>query len=176
MRWAAGPPPSPSPADGGGKPAGPRLVSTLLVVWFVIWVISSSATADAQDIDELALRVERALLCPQCTNLRLDVCDTQLCADMRADIRARLARGESEQEIVESFVLLYGHEVLADVPASGFNLLLFGWAGASLLLVASVGTLVLMRLRRSAAPPSASLRANDDQWIDEQLASERDPR
>ena len=147
-----------------------------MLVWVAICTFAPAAIAEAQDADSAALRVERALLCPQCTNLRLDVCDTQLCADMRADIRARLARGESEQQIVESFVSLYGHEVLADVPARGFNLVLFGWVGASLLLVASVGTLVLMRLRRTATSAPELLLANDERWIDEQLASERDAR
>jgi cytochrome c-type biogenesis protein CcmH/NrfF len=136
----------------------------------------STAHAVAQDTDAMALRVERKLLCPQCTNLRLDVCDTQFCADMRAEIRARLQRGESEEQIIDTFTDLYGLEVLAEVPRRGFNLVLFGWVVGSLLLVASVGGLVLRRLRRTAAPQPGVLDARDEQWLDEQLAAPRDGR
>jgi cytochrome c-type biogenesis protein CcmH/NrfF len=134
------------------------------------------AYAVAQDINAMALRIERKLLCPQCTNLRLDVCDTQFCADMRAEIRARLQRGESEQQIIDSFTSLYGLHVLADVPRRGFNMLLFAWVGASLVLVAAGGLWVLRRLRRTASREPLALDAREERWLDDQLASRPDAR
>jgi cytochrome c-type biogenesis protein CcmH/NrfF len=108
--------------------------------------------------------------------LRLDVCDTQFCADMRAEIRSRLQRGESEQQIIDSFTGLYGLHVLADVPRQGFNLVLFGWVGGSLITVAALGSLVLWRLRRTASARSTPLDARDELWLDEQVASRQDAR
>lgn len=156
--------------------AGIALLAALLLAF--IWV----GPAAAQTPGEAALRIERQLLCPQCTNLRLDVCDTQICVDMRASIRERLARGESEQQIIEYFTGRYGQRVLAEVPARGFNLVLFGWVGASLVAVAAVGGVVLVRLRRSARPHEVdagggltALDAQTEQWLDEQIAGDRPP-
>ena len=156
----------------------------LLVVFIAILVSvfvvmpAGRAAAQTPDIEAHALAIERTLLCPQCTNLRLDVCDTQLCSDMRAEIRERLVRGESTQQITDSFTERYGVRVLADVPATGFNRLLFVWVGGSLLLVAAVGGFVLVRLRRTASP-APEIQASDtadDAWLDDQLAADREAR
>ena len=132
--------------------------------------------AHAQDIEAQALEVERQLLCPQCTNKRLDVCELQICQDMRVLIRERLAAGDSPDDIVRFFSNRYGERVLAELPKSGFNVLLFAWVGGSMLLVALGGGWVLLRLRRSAEPaPVTPLDADDERWLDRQLsAGERD--
>ena len=33
------------------------------------------------------ISIEKQLLCPQCTNERLDICSIQICIDMRKEIR-----------------------------------------------------------------------------------------
>lgn len=137
----------------------------------------AAASAEAQTAIEVqSLAIERKLLCPQCTNLRLDVCETQLCVDMRAVIRERLEQGQSEQQIIDYFTGRYGDRVLADIPREGFNLVLFGWAGGSVLLVAALGALVLLRLRRTATPVPGTLDETDDPWLDDQLTRESDVR
>lgn len=150
-----------------------RLVAAVLVA--VLLLVTPAVTpsrAQAEGPEEARLlSIERRLLCPQCTNLRLDVCETQICFDMRAQIRERLAAGASEQQIIDYFTGRYGQRVLADVPARGFNLVLFGWVGGSVLFVAVVGTLVLVRLRRSASiASSAPISAAEERWLDEQAA------
>lgn len=133
---------------------------------------------DAQtgDIEAQSLAIERKLLCPQCTNLRLDVCETQICIDMRAVIRQRLQQGQSEQEIIDYFTGRYGERVLADIPREGFNLVLFGWVGGSILLVAVLGAFVLFRLRRTATSAPATFTEAEDRWLDDQLTHEPDVR
>ncbi|MGE0229155.1 MAG: cytochrome c-type biogenesis protein CcmH [Dehalococcoidia bacterium] len=120
------------------------------------------------DIDARALDIERQLLCPQCTNLRLDVCETQICIDMRSVIRERLEQGQSDTQIIDYFTGRYGDRVLADVPREGFNLWLFAWVGGSMAMVALVGGYVLLRLRRTAVAPEA-IDAADERWLDEHL-------
>jgi cytochrome c-type biogenesis protein CcmH len=136
--------------------------------------------ADAQtpaDLDAQQLAIEHKLLCPQCTNLRLDVCETQICIDMRGVIRDRLQQGQSEQQIIDYFTGRYGDRVLADIPREGFNLWLFGWVGGSVVLVLVVGALVLIRLRRTATPaPATSATEANDRWLDDQLAHGPDTR
>jgi cytochrome c-type biogenesis protein CcmH len=153
----------------------------VLIITLLAAAAVAPARARAQTPDAVELSIERQLLCPQCTNLRLDVCDTQICVDMRASIRERLARGESEQQIVEYFTGVYGQRVLAEVPRRGFNLLLFWWVGASVVAVAAVGSAVLVRLRRSAQASEALstggvLDAQTEQWLDEQIAEDTPDR
>ena len=107
--------------------------------------------AAAQQVDpEQQLAIERQLLCPQCVNERLDQCDRAICEDMRATIREQLAAGTPPDQIVFFFRARYGDRVLAQIPREGFNLLLFGWVGGSLLLVSLGGGFALWRMRRSA--------------------------
>ncbi|MGE0229632.1 MAG: cytochrome c-type biogenesis protein CcmH [Dehalococcoidia bacterium] len=120
------------------------------------------------DIDVRALDIERQLLCPQCTNLRLDVCETQICIDMRSVIRERLEQGQSDTQIIDYFTGRYGDRVLADVPREGFNLWLFAWVGGSMAMVALLGGYVLLRLRRTAVAPQA-VDAADERWLDEHM-------
>ena len=151
-----------------------------LGVWLALTVCSvefGARAASAKTPEDAALQIENRLLCPQCTNLRLDVCDTTICADMRTEIKDRLAKGESDEQIIAYFQGRYGQRVLAEVPAKGFNLVLFGWVGVAIALVVVIGTFVLVRLRRTATPELAAgvLRDADEQWLDEQL-HERDAR
>ena len=144
-----------------------------LVAVLVIGAPFQAPRAAADDLEARALKIERTLLCQHCTNLRLHVCETQLCIDMRPLIRQKLAAGESDDDVQRYFTDRYGERVLADVPREGFNLVLFGWVGGSVLLVALVGGAVLWRLRRTAQPPPpAGLSEADDRWLDEQLARE----
>lgn len=156
------------------RPSAGLLLALLLATLALAPLGTTRASADdGANLEARAMQIERRLLCPQCTNLRLDVCETQVCADMRALIRERLAQGQSDDQIIEYFTGRYGQRVLADVPRSGFNLVLFGWVGASILAVALVGGVVLWRLRRSAAPPPPTdLSEADDRWLDDQLAGE----
>lgn len=137
---------------------------------------AGSSRADAQDPEAQALQVERQLLCPQCTNVRLDHCELAICADMRVEIRERLAAGQTPDDILLFFSSRFGERVLADLPRSGFNLVLFGWVGGSIALVLVAGTATLWRLRRTATPAAAlagggALDAAEERWLDEQLRS-----
>ena len=151
--------------------------AALLLTAVAAFLQLRATSAGAQtDIDAQALAIERKLLCPQCTNLRLDVCETQICVDMRAVIRERLEQGQTEQEIIGYFTGRYGDRVLADIPREGFNLVLFGWVGGSVVLVAALGVFVLLRLRRTATVAPATFTEADDRWLDEQLPHESNVR
>lgn len=146
-----------------------RLLPALLAIVLVAGTGPGHAMAQTE-LEQRALDIERQLLCPQCTNLRLDVCETQICIDMRAVIRERLDQGQSDAEIIEYFTGRYGDRVLADVPREGFNLWLFAWVGGSVLLVAAVGAYVLLKLRRTATPVPKAITAADERWLDEELS------
>ena len=118
------------------------------------------------------------MLCPKCTNLRLDQCDLQVCDDMRREIRGQLAAGAGNDDVLLFFSTRFGDRVLADLPRSGFNLVLFGWVAGSIVLVGLGGGMTLWRLRRSARQVAAGGAPSevDERWLDEQLDSSAGPR
>lgn len=133
----------------------------------VFTFLSGRGPAAPPTLEARTLQVEQQLLCPQCTNKRLDVCELAICQDMRREIRTRLEQGESEAAIVAFFSGRFGDRVLATVPRSGFNLWLWGWVVGSVVVVGALGARWLRaQTRRSAAPP---LVESDDRWLDAQL-------
>ena len=94
------------------------------------------------------LAVEQRLLCPQCLQTRLDVCDTPVCTDMKADIARRLAAGESQDSIVDSYRLAYGSTILSSDQPAGLAAWV-PWTAAAVGLFA----LGLLSLRRRREPP-----------------------
>jgi cytochrome c-type biogenesis protein CcmH len=136
-----------------------RTATFLLAAALALALVAASdvRTLEAQEppseeeLEAQALQIERQLLCPQCTNKRLDVCELAICRDMKQVIRDRLAAGDEPDDIIFAFSARYGDRVLAELPREGFNLLLFGWVGGSLLAVAALGAFFLLRLRRGAS-------------------------
>jgi cytochrome c-type biogenesis protein CcmH/NrfF len=150
------------------------LVALLAVAAVVVlgWGAADAPTSPANDLDARTLQVERQLLCPQCTNKRLDVCEEAICQDMRREIRLRLERGETEPQIVAFFAGRFGDRVLASVPKSGFNLWLWGWVFASLALAGLAAWSWLSRSGASSARGPAvptGFDEADDGWLDAQL-------
>ncbi len=143
------------------------------------FIEASRAVAQVPPTEAQALAVERQLLCPICTNERLDVCSTAICQDMKRIIRERLAAGSSPDDIILYFETRYGPKVRAELEPAGFNLWLYGWIGASALAIAGIGGWFLVGLRRrstSHAPATAGASPSDgdDAWLDAQIADDDD--
>lgn len=140
---------------------------------------SDRAAAQVPPTEEQALQVERQLLCPICTNERLDVCSTAICRDMKRIIRERLEAGSSPDDIILYFETRYGPKVRAQLEPEGFNLWLYGWIGVSTLVVVALGGWFLLRLRQRARPGPARTSVTpaaspDDAWLDAQIAADDD--
>jgi len=151
-----------------------------LLIGYAVWSAMPAGAQEADNdpasdpaIEALALAIERSLFCPQCTGIRLDVCELQICVDMRRDIREQLAAGARPDDVIRYFTQRYGDRIRYELPREGINLVLFGWVGLSLVLVAGVGGGVLWRLRRTAVPASDAIAPGRDpaeeRWLDEQL-------
>lgn len=155
-----------------------------LVFAIGLLLLGGAAPAAAQtpvaNIEEQALAIERQLLCPICTNERLDVCPLEICKDMRRIIRERLEAGATPDDILLYFRARYGDKVMARVPAEGFNLVLYGWIAGSVAAVGGIGTWMLLSMRRRSRPAAeagataAEGAPPDDGWLDAQIAEHSD--
>ncbi len=138
---------------------------------------ASPASAQVPPTEEQALAVEQQLLCPVCTNERLDVCSIAICRDMKQIIRDRLEAGSTPDDIILYFETRYGPKVRAHLEPRGFNLWLYGWIAASTGAVALAGGWFLYRLRQGAPAVPANTPSEDspdDAWLDAQIADDDD--
>lgn len=143
-----------------------RAAAALGVVLLAVLAAATPACASAApDIEEAALRLDKQLMCPICPGETLNQSQTTLAKQMRAEVRKRLLAGESEQEVKDYFVSVYGESVLAEPPRRGFGLT--AWLVPAAAAIAGLGVLVfvLRSMRRSgarhasapAAPPDPAL-------------------
>ena len=67
---------------------------------------------DGGATDNDVIRVAERMYCPVCENIPLDDCETIACVEWKAEIRAQLAAGRSDQEVIDSFVARFGDNVV----------------------------------------------------------------
>jgi cytochrome c-type biogenesis protein CcmH len=136
------------------------LLTMLLLGMIFIAALPSVAQEATQPITfDMVNKIARELYCPVCPNETLDACQTQACAQWRDEIRNQLAAGQSEQQIIDSFVRRYGDRVLGTPqdPALRALSLLTPFLIAALALI--IGTMTFLRWRRRSPdepPPAAA--------------------
>lgn len=135
------------------------MLASCIFVW-------RSAAADLPDstrnvTDEEVRRIAGLLMAPCCWTMTADAHSSEIAYEMRAQIRAALAQGKSETEILQTYVAQYGERILAKPTKQGFNLL--AWILPFVAL--TIGALILWRfLHRNAAPvqtPTPTMMAAD---------------
>ena len=92
------------------------------VVAFVFSFSAPDVPAFAQEPGLTVNDVAEDLYCPLCSGLTVDICELEVCADMREVIAQKIAAGESEAEIQAYFIEQYGQKVVAKPSTSGFDL------------------------------------------------------
>lgn len=78
-----------------------------------------------EELDALTARVAAQLRCPVCRNQSVVESSATLSQQMQAEIRRRLAAGESPREVKQYFVSRYGEWILLQPRAEGINLLVY---------------------------------------------------
>ncbi len=112
-----------------------------------------------------------------CPRESIATCTCGQASGFRAEVRAMMARGLTQEEIKAEWVRRYGPQALTVPPNSGANRVLYV---APLLAIAGMGGIAVMMLRRfrqrddqkalAAAPPVAGARRDDyDDKLDEEL-------
>lgn len=144
-----------------------RATLVALVAGIALAAGAVTARADAPNAADL----EAELVCPVCEST-LDQSNAPVAERMKTYIRARIAAGDSAQEIKDALVAEFGPGVLARPPEGGFGLL--AWLLPLGALVAGlVAVAVLVRgwsRRRAPADDDAPLDPELEQRVDEELA------
>lgn len=87
-----------------------RCAVALLLVSMLITLVAQAQ--DSEVSDNAVNRVAQKMYCPVCENIPLDECQTSTCIEWKEEIRAQLTAGQSEQEVIESFVRRFGDQVV----------------------------------------------------------------
>jgi cytochrome c-type biogenesis protein CcmH len=115
--------------------------------------------------------LEGEIMCPVC-DTTLDQSNSPAARQIKAVISARIAAGDSKQEIKDLLVAQYGTKILAAPPKKGFNLL--AWLLPIFLLLGGAIVLGLLAWRwshtREPGPPAAQLSPALERRVDEELA------
>jgi cytochrome c-type biogenesis protein CcmH len=120
-----------------------------------------------------AADLEAELVCPVCETT-LDQSNAPVAERMKTFIRARIAAGDSEQEIKNALVAQFGSGVLAEPPGGGFGLLAWLLPLAAL-AAGAVAVAILVRAwsrRGPQQPPSSAERLDPEleRLVDDELA------
>ncbi len=132
--------------------------------WLLVMILLVPCLAAAEEARPLAdnpqaearlkaLAVE--LRCLVCQNQTLADSNAPLAEDLRREVREMIAKGMSDQDIIDFLVARYGDFVLYRPPLKATTTLL--WLGPFLLLIAGATTLVLALRRRQKKLADVSL-------------------
>ena len=123
-------------------------------------LITPALAQDDVVTDDEVNAVAKDLFCPVCENTPLDVCPTQACADWRELIRTQLSEGSTPEEVQAYFARQYGEGVLANPPKEGFNLILWVFPIAAVVLGGVFFSRYVGSLRASAAGEESEFEEN----------------
>ena len=143
---------------------------------------SSTAPPDLPpELEEVAIGLDKRLICPVCPGETINQSQATLAKQMRIIVRERLLQGQSEQEIIDYFVSVYGNSVLAAPPRQGFGLTAWVVPPVALAAGAALLALVFRAMRRTApAPPPPANGPGGDaplpdslRLVDQELGEEK---
>lgn len=151
-------------------PAHPRPFRSALAVAAAVWVALAGAPAGAQaQPTRSAKELEGRLIAPCCWVQTLDTHDSELATELRAEIRRRLAKGESSLLIEDDFAARYTERIRAVPrgrdPRRTIPAVVAGGMVLSLLVLVFLGWRWKQRLEtraRANAEPEAEPRVRDE--------------
>ena len=77
------------------------------------------------DLEREARVLDAMLIAPCCFTQQVSVHQSPAATEVRNDVRARLAAGQTRQQVLDAYVAQYGKRILVQPPAEGFDLTLY---------------------------------------------------
>ncbi|HEY2978445.1 MAG TPA: cytochrome c-type biogenesis protein [Burkholderiaceae bacterium] len=128
--------------------------------WWLAWALLFAAAACAKDaapaaadpaLEARMLSIAAELRCLVCQNQTIADSHAGLAEDLRRDIREQLARGATDEQVVQYMTDRYGDFIRYRPPLKGSTSVL--WIGPAVLLAGGLLTLVLVLRRRARMQP-----------------------
>jgi cytochrome c-type biogenesis protein CcmH len=148
------------------------------VAWILLGVLVVAALAIAASQGGESTPSERArdlaseIQCPECDGVSVAQSLAPTSRAIRADLRQRIAAGESDEEIREAYAERYGEAILLRPEGTGLGVLV--WGLPVVVVIAGAGALVLMSRKRRREP---LLHATDaDEALVDNIRGDRSER
>lgn len=142
----------------------------LLTLTFLLAAVTVRAQTTTAELERLASEIDAMLIAPCCFSQQVSVHKSPAADEAKADIRKRLAAGETKQQILDAYVAKHGKHVLAEPPAEGFDIALY--VTPFVLLVASLGLLALIARRITRQTPTLATGQPGSTEMDQRLTDE----
>ncbi len=123
----------------------------LRVLVVAVLSVSVAAVGAEDSLERTAERLEGKLMSPCCMSGTVAEHSSPIAFEMRGEIRAMLADGLGERDVLDHYVEQYGQQILAIPDARGFNLAAYALPLVFLVLGAA-GVVVMLRHWRSRVP------------------------
>ena len=123
----------------------------------VLWPNGSQSTAAR------AHSLETEFKCPECQGLSVADSQAPTSRAIRADIKRRIADGQSDEQIRQAYVERYGEAILLTPQSSGVSLIVLI---LPVLVLALGATGIVFALRRNRNEPHLHATAADEQLVE----------
>jgi cytochrome c-type biogenesis protein CcmH len=144
-----------------------KFLLRLVIAVAALVLLPAVALAERHADGEIAL--EQRLMAPCCWVQTLDVHDSPIARELRAEVRARLSKGEAAASIERDFVSRYGERIVA-MPVGNPLAKTAAVAGLAILVVGGLVVMMLRRWLRAGRPPARPQPAGGpvarDEWDD----------
>lgn len=136
----------------------------------VVLLIFALAAAVTPALGVTSQEIYRETRCPTC-NTPLDISNSPAALDIKEFIAVRVAKGQSEDQILDALVAEFGREVLATPPKSGFDLV--AWIVPILLVVVGLGAIPFVTRawarKRAGDAPAPEISPEDAALLEDEL-------
>ncbi len=122
-------------------------------------------------LEARARKISAELRCMVCQNQSIDDSNAELAKDLRVLVRARLMRGDTDEQVFDYLVSRYGEFVLLKPRFSAKTLILWG-APVALLLTGGLVLLLAIRNRRLTPNEPAPLSPEEEARLRELTGEE----
>lgn len=117
---------------------------------FSAWAIDSAPAFDDPQLQARYDKLTQQLRCPQCQNENIADSNAPLAVDLRRELRAQIASGKTDDEVLKFLTDRYGSFILFKPPFEARTWLL--WIGPAILLLGGLAIAIRIIMQRAKLP------------------------